>query len=331
MNYKLADKKILLICPKFFNYHMEIKSVLEKLGAKVDYFDERPSNSPIIKAILRVNKRVIYSRIKNYYKGIIDNISEKNYDFILIIKPEGIPKAVIQELRVLNPNAKIIIEIWDSIANNKEAKEKIKLVDKAFSFDPKDCEKYNMNFRPLFYIEKYNEISKNPSKTQYDLLFIGTVHSDRYKILKNMEVMLGEKGYKVYYYMYLQSKSLYFFRKFILGEFHGSKIDEFKFKPIGQDEVSSLVSKSKVIIDINHPKQVGLTMRTIEMLGANKKTITTNSNVKEYDFYNKNNIYIVDRSMVAIDSEFFKGEYEVVPDIIKNRYSLEEWIIELLS
>jgi len=331
MNTRLQNKNVLLICVNFFDYHREIIKGLENLGAKVDYFDERPSNSPILKGLLRINKKLIYSRIKRYYKNIIDRICRNKYDYILIIKPEAIPKEVIQELKVLNPDAKVIIEIWDSIANNKEAEEKIKLVDKAFSFDPRDCEKYKMNLRPLFYIEKYNDIAKKPIKSEYDLLFVGTVHSDRYKVLKNMEVQLKEKGLKPYYYMYLPSRLLYFFRKFFLGEFHGSKISEFKFKSMNQEKVINLVKKSKVILDIQHPKQVGLTMRTIEMLGANKKIITTNENVKKYDFYNEKNIYVIDRAMVSIDMKIFQGEYQAVPEDIKRRYSLEEWLMELLD
>ena len=330
MNNVLAEKNVLLICPKFFNYHVEIRNALEKLGAKVDYFDERPSNTTIVKALLRVNKKFVYHRIKSYYDDILGRICDKKYDYILIIKPEAIPQKVIEKLRVMNPNAKIVIEIWDSIANNKEAEEKIRLADKAFSFDPRDCEKYNMNFRPLFYIEKYNEISMKHEKFKFDLLFVGTVHSDRYKILKNVEKKLSDEGYRVYYYMYIPSKALYFIRKILFKEFSKSRTYEFKFTPISQDDVASLVSKSKVIMDIQHPKQVGLTMRTIEMLGANRKIITTNTNVEEYDFYNKSNICVVDREMKNIDIDFLKSEYVPINDIVKEKYSIESWVKELL-
>ena len=59
---------------------------------------------------------------------------------------------------------------------------------------------------------------------------------------------------------------------------------------MSQEEIISLISKSKAILDINHPSQVGLTMRTFETLGANKKLITTNENIKIYDFFDKENI-----------------------------------------
>lgn len=332
MESRLSDKKILLICPKFFNYHKEIIYALEQMGAHVDYFDERPSNTAVGKALLRINKSLIAHKILSYYKNIVETISRNSYkyDYILIVKAEAIPKDVIKHLRKLNPDAKIIIELWDSISNNAQAEEKLGLVDKVFSFDRNDCTKYNMNFRPLFYIDKYNEVSKQNVKTQYDLLFVGTVHSDRYKVLKNMEKKLVSNGYKVFYYMYLPSKMLYYVRKYILRQFPGSSKSDFKFKSIGQDEVLSLVSKSKVILDIQHPHQTGLTMRTVEMLGANKKIITTNSDIKSYDFYIESNIQVVDRAISNLDMSFFESDYVPVKNEIKQAYSLESWLLELL-
>jgi len=332
MESRLFKKRILLICPKFFNYHMEIIQSLEQMGAYVDYFDERPSNSVVSKALLRIDKRLIAHKISSYYKNIVKTISknEYKYDYILIVKAETIPKDVINKLRQLNPNVKIIIELWDSISNNTQAAEKISFVDKVFSFDRNDCIKYNMNFRPLFYIDKYNKISMLDIKTQYDLLFVGTVHSDRYKVLKNIEKKLLAHGYKVHYYMYLPSKMLYYVRKYILRQFPGSSKADFKFESIDQDDVLSLVSKSKVILDIQHPHQTGLTMRTVEMLGANKKIITTNNDIKSYDFYCKTNIQVVDRNISNIDMGFFKSEYVPVKDEIKQLYSLESWLLELL-
>lgn len=332
MESRLSKKRILLICPKFFNYHMEIIHSLEQMGAYVDYFDERPSNSAVSKALLRIDKRLIAHKITSYYRDIVNAISknEYKYDYILIVKAEAIPKDVINKLRQLNPKVKIIMELWDSISNNSQAAEKIGLVDKAFSFDKSDCIKFNMNFRPLFYIDRYNEISKLDVKKQYDLLFVGSIHSDRYKILKNIEKKLLANGYKVYYYMYIPSKMLYYVRKYILRQFPGSSKVDFKFKSIGQDEVLSLVSKSKVILDIQHPNQTGLTMRTVEMLGANKKIITTNNDIKSYDFYCKTNIQVVDRDISYLNLSFFESEYVPVKDEIKQVYSLKSWLLELL-
>jgi hypothetical protein len=327
----LQGKKVLLISPVYFNYYKEMIKSLTAMGAEVDWFDERPSNGFFVKAILRVNENLIMHNLNKYYSNIIENIKHKTYDYILIIKPEGIPVEVIEKLKKLNPKAKVVIELWDSLANNKAAVEKLQHAHKVFSFDKDDCKKYNLIFRPLFYIDKYKNLSKKANNNQYDLLFIGTVHTDRYKVLVNLKNKLEAAGLKVYFYMYIPYKAMYIGKKVLLRKFSGSSIKDFKFKPLSQDQIVDLVGKSRVVLDIQHPKQTGLTMRTIEMLGANKKLITTNESVKDYDFYNKANIQVVDRNISNLDLEFFNSKYEVVPNEIKEKYSLEYWLLELLS
>ena len=61
-----------------------------------------------------------------------------------------------------------------------------------------------------------------------------------------------------------------------------------------------IIKNFKTIIDIERPLQKGLTMRTIEMLGKNKKIITTN------------NIFIIDRNNPIIDEIFLNKEYQEI-------------------
>lgn len=331
MENRLFYKNILLISPVYFNYYKEMISSLENMGAIVDWYDERPSNNFFVKSILRVNENLIKSNLESYYDKIIEKIKDKRYKYILIIKPEGIPVSSINKIKKMNPDAKVVMMLWDSIANNKAAIEKIKYADKVFSFDKNDCEKYKLTFRPLFYIEKYSDIANSKVKYEQDLLFVGTVHSDRYKILMNLKNKLEEQGHSCYFYMYIPYKIFYRVRKVLFNEFSGSSIDEFKFKPLSQGEIVDLVRKSRVVLDIQHPKQTGLTMRTIEMLGADKKILTTNNDIINYDFYNKDNIQLVDRDISDLDFRFFHTKYNKVPKEIKHNYSLESWLLELLN
>lgn len=332
MNKSLRDKRILFICPKFFNYHIEFKEELEALGAYVDYFDERPSNNNFIKAILRINKNLINGINEKYYNEVYSKIKNNKYDYMLVVKPEAIPQRFIDQFKEMNPEAKVCMYLWDSLENNKAAKSKIEKSDSTFSFDPEDCKKHNLKFRPLFFNNKYEKIAtKNNENNKYDLLFVGTVHSDRYAMLKALQDDMNENGKKVYLYMYMQSRLIYYLKKIFLKEFKKSKITEFKFKPISQSDLVKLVEASNVVVDIQHPKQTGLTMRSIEMLGANKKMITTNNKIKNYDFYDGNNIQIVDRELKNIDIEFFNRKFNEVSENIKEKYSLKSWLLEILS
>ncbi len=129
----------------------------------------------------------------------------------------------------------------------------------------------------------------------------------------------------------MQSKFVYYVYKATKKEFFNTKISDFDLKKKDSEEIASIVENSKIVLDIQHPKQTGLTMRTIEMVGMNKKLITTNTSIKNYDFYNPRNISVIDRKNVVIDSEFLNTSYEPLPEEMYHKYSLQNWIFEVLS
>ena len=88
---------------------------------------------------------------------------------------------------------------------------------------------------------------------------------------------------------------------------------------------------SKVILDIQHPAQTGLTMRTIEMIGLKKKIITTNQDIVHYDFYRPENIQVIDRKNAIIDKTFFDKEYVEISRSIYEKYSIRNWVLEILG
>ena len=134
-----------------------------------------------------------------------------------------------------------------------------------------------------------------------------------------------------YWFLYLQSRFIYRFYKATRHEFRGVPATTFSFNKLSVNNIAKIVDDSHIILDIQHPRQNGLTMRTIEMVGMNKKMITTNAGIKEYDFYNPNNILVVDRENVQVDMDFLKRNYEPVNEAVYERYSIKSWILEVLS
>lgn len=103
----------------------------------------------------------------------------------------------------------------------------------------------------------------------YDISFIGTAHTDRYSVVSAIDKKLPV-GAKKFWYLYLQAKWVYWFYRFTNSGFRQSSITDFEFDSISKVEVQSVFDQSKVILDIEHPKQTGLTIRTLETLGAKK-------------------------------------------------------------
>ena len=72
-------------------------------------------------------------------------------------------------------------------------------------------------------------------------------------------------------------------------------------------------------------------MRTIEMLGAKRKLITTNKNIKDYDFYNSSNILIIDRDEVIINKDFFDVDFQNLNSEVAQKHSLNQWIKKIFK
>jgi hypothetical protein len=321
----LQNKRILYIGPKFFGYELEIQRTLKDLGAQVTFYDDRPANDFLTKVLIRLKlKLFIEVKIDKYYNKIYNDIKNIKYDYIFVVAPETLDYKKLQQIQLLQKNAKSILYMWDSF-ENKNSFNTIDLFDKVITFDSNDADKYNLKFLPLFFIKNYENI-KDLNNYEYELCFTATAHSDRYEIAKKIEKQLHKFNFKMYSFFYLPSKVMYWVRKLFISKYKYGDINDFSFSSFSQQEIIENIEKSKVILDINHPSQYGLTSRTIEALGANRKLITTNKNIINYDFYNENNILIIDRNNPLINKDFLESNYIKPLDNIYKKYSLEEWL-----
>jgi len=331
---KIIYKKILFISPKFFNYENEIISILKKNNSQVFFFDERPSNNQLIKALIRIRSVIRFLFIYFYYLKILNKIKNINFNYFLLIKGEATPIFFLKKLRKKNPKAVFIYYTYDSITNNKKSELFFNFFEKKFSFEIDEyLKRYNFRHRPLFFLPDYEVISKKEVISEIDILFIASIHSDRFevvnKIIKNIN---KKKSTTVFYtYFYLSGYLNFFYNKLFNKTFKDIKKSDLSFVPLKKNKVLELISKSKCIIDIEHPSQNGLTMRTIECIGANKKIITTNSNILQYDIYSSNNICVIDRNKPNIPISFLETSYIELNDDIYYKYSLQGWIEDVFN
>lgn len=61
-----------------------------------------------------------------------------------------------------------------------------------------------------------------------------------------------------------------------------------------------------------------------------KKLITTNENICNYDFYRECNISFLSRGF-SVDKAFLYDPYFEIPEKIKNQYRIDYWVERLLS
>lgn len=321
----LKNKRILYISVKTFNYELEIANKLREFGAKVDYFDERPSNSVLTKGIIRLKRSFFQKKINTYYKRILKKIERNKYDFFFLVKGEVIPSFFLAKLKLLQKDCSFIYYTWDSFENNPNAFSILHFFDKKLTFDPLDAEIFKLEFRPLFYIDKYEKIKKYKNY-KYKLLFLGTAHSDRYRISNDVVNWCEKHDFSTFTYYYMQNKLVYYFKSKFDASFKDFDYRKLNFKSLSIDEIIKYYEDSSIILDINHPNQRGLTMRTFEALGAGKKLITTNKEIKKYSFYNSNNVFVVDRKNIELEKTFFESNFNPINEVMLSEMSISGWI-----
>lgn len=322
-----TSPRVLLIAPRFFGYEHEIAAGLTSSGYEVDFLPDRPFNNPLMKAMMRFRPELGGHRAcDQFFARRLEELGRNNFSTILVIQGEGVTSNTLMTIRKAYPRARMVFYTWDSLENKPFSRKNLSMYDHCSTFDPVDAKKYGMYFRPLFYTDGFDR----PADTAYayDLSFIGTVHSDRYRIVHALLKQLPTDT-RTFVYLYLQAPWMYDLRKIFTNTVDGAKRDEFRFEPLSKDVVQATFFRSRAVLDIEHVNQRGATMRTMEALGSKRKMVTTNVTLRDYDFYNPLNIQIIDRKVPRLDHEFLRSPYQALPEEIRQKYSMRQWIREV--
>lgn len=327
----MNNERVLFIGTEFYDYHLKIKDEIERLGYLVDFYGDRPNTTSITRAMLKINPGLIKRRISDYYKQILEETRDNTYKYVFILNGKSFTREMIAGLKELHNYSEFVLYLWDSVELYPNVKEFLHLFDRCYTFDYKDSEQVeNLILLPLFYSDDYAQIPYLSNKNEYDLVSICTAHPNRYRIINKLFPILEKQGLRIYSFYFI-IKLQYIYNKIFISDFRHAKKEEFNFRSLSNHEVIDIISKSKSVFDIPHAKQTGLTMRTVETIGAKKKLITTNNYVEKYSFYNENNIFVLDDDNYKGIIEFLDKPYKELDQEVYESYSLGFWVRRILN
>ncbi len=312
-------RRLLLIAPEFFDYYKRISQTLEDEGWEVVFLCDRPPVNSLFKIGIRKFRFLLEGYLNSYYRKKLKKLGP--FDQVLIIRGESITPDSFALLRAYN--CPIHLYFWDSVKNVPGALKLSQLCDKVFSFDSVDAKKYSFELLPLFYTASPCEASS----IEYDWSFVGSDHSDRMRIIQKIRNQHPQRNFV---FVYFPSSLIYIYRFFFERSFFSFKKNELGFKPFQKPLTQRIFNSSVAILDIQHPQNSGLTIRTMEVLSLGKKLITTNAAIKEYPFYNEKNICIIDRKIPRIPDEFFKTPSDPAVLNIMKDYEIKNWVRQVL-
>jgi len=314
--------KILLIGIGFYDYEDCIVKRLKDKGAKVTYFKDEPRH------LRRVSGRLarylgIYKWLMLCYESyVLSKCSAHNFDKILVIKGTGWTVNFFRKLRLQQSVAEFILYQWDALIRLPGIQAKFPFFDRILSFDRKDTIQYpKIRFRPLFFREC--TLVKNKSIT-IDIAFVGWLHSDRLAIARKLQGEANHSNLNTFIYLYTGLCTwLYLALKGDAQNVH--------FRTLSYIKLLDIHARAKVIFDLPHALQSGLTMRTIEAVGAGNKLITTQRDIINYDFYSDKNICVIEANNININASFISEPAKKLPKAVLNKYSLDTWLLEVFD
>ncbi len=316
----MENKKILFITFDMSGYYSGVYEELKSRYSHVDFYNTATISYKYKNIFEKIHsffyKITTGKKLKNFYKynNLINEVSKNKYDITLVVRPDLFFDSQLEALK--NSTDYFVAFYHDSINNIKRKKDVISFFDKVYSYEKVDADGYNLAFLPNFIYFDGSKECDEFSKGAFSVMS----KDYRLKTLQNVANSLRKSDLE-----------------YNLCVMHKSKTEcnliNYISKRMSNDEVIENIKKAKVIVDIHkYGVQDGLTFRVFESLGLRKKLITTNIDIKTYDFYNSNNIFVIeDVNNVEIPATFFDTEYQEIPIEIYNKYTVKNWVTTILK
>lgn len=232
---------------------------------------------------------------------------------LIILLDTGNAKYLLPYLKKKYKDSKIILWYWNPVSKSIDPSDVDYEDIEVWSFDPEDCKKYGFKYNTQFFVNSNIERAVKCNLDEFDVFFIGTDKGRHGELIKLKE-LFDSIGAKYHFH--------------IVGDTQ-KEIPGFEsnyLKPLSYFQLLGYDIRSKVIVDIVSEGQNGLTLRPLEAMFLNKKLITNFKKIKEYDFYDPQNIFILGVDDPADLKKFIFSDYKYVDEKIKLSYDITAWL-----
>jgi hypothetical protein len=309
----MATKKILVIAPYAFGYTSHLQRVLNDFSnveASILYLDQpafvyrnmlHKLQNFFSKMILGKNLKKTY--VRDRLKAKISELG--NQDTIFIIRPDMLDDKLLGFIK--SHTNTFIAYYYDSTRRFPRKAEIVEFFDTIYSYDKEDVANFGFQFLTNYIYEESKEADHS-----YQFFNIST-YDFRFPVLEKLAGYIREHSwtYKILVFN---------------GSHMPAKNVEIITEQLSIEEVSALIKKCKILLEIQRTDQLGLSFRIFEALGHRKKLITTNEDIVNYDFYNPQNILVVDEHNINIPDQFVNSPYAEVDESILAKYRVENWV-----
>ena len=189
---------------------------------------------------------------------------------------------------------------------------------RVYTFDISDSKEFDIEYSPEYYTEHQENIKYD---LKYDVCYVGADKTNvRLKNLLDIKEVLRKNKVQNFFHIFR-----------VLKKYNKYELQETTNMFLKYEDIQRIILESKCILELQMEGQSGCTLRTLESMFLNRKLITNNKDIVNYDFYNPNNIFVIENADDFKDRfndilKFMRSPYQKLPDMVKNNYKFCKWL-----
>ncbi len=325
-------KKVLLLALRDWNLFELIVANLEMSGYDVTL---------VLNQGYKFSYRNFWQRLQNLYRKIVFNdksykvqlrkkfdnekqlsiIDRQNaFDYCLVFRADLFDPHVLNLAK--SKSLEFVSYHYDGLSRNNDIFGVIRLFDRFYVFDNKDVLQYpdlNLFLTTNFYFDNLKFLPKNEEDEKKKLYFLGTYYPGRIDIIMESYEKLNDLGISLKFELFFEDKYS------SIRESYKRDSVYFLDQILPYREYLDRVNEAEVLLDFVISEHNGLSFRIFEGLYFKKKVVTTNSSVRDMDFYHEHNYFVLENDNYAELISFLETPYVEISTEISEKYSFSNW------
>ena len=307
----MSKEKILILYSCIYDMYRDAASQYDNVDIKEIY-------TPLNNIGLRILRRIIIPipGLDSFFFG--DWNKNLNEYTKIIINDAMFNNNILKYISKKNAVASKYVYYTNAVRNSRIKPNNIPKDWRVYTFDISDSKEFDIEYSPEYYTEHQENIKYD---LKYDVCYVGADKTNvRLKNLLDIKEVLRKNKVQNFFHIFRVLKK---YNKYELQE----TINMF----LKYEDIQRIILESKCILELQMEGQSGCTLRTLESMFLNRKLITNNKDIVNYDFYNPNNIFVIENADDFKDRfndilKFMRSPYQKLPDMVKNNYKFCKWL-----
>ena len=287
-------------------------------ASQYDNVDIKEIYTPLNNIGLRILRRIIIPipGLDSFFFG--DWNKNLNEYTKIIINDAMFNNNILKYISKKNAVASKYVYYTNAVRNSRIKPNNIPKDWRVYTFDISDSNEFDIEYSHEYYTEHQENIKYD---LKYDVCYVGADKTNvRLKNLLDIKEVLRKNKVQNFFHIFR-----------VLKKYNKYELQETTNMFLKYEDIQRIILESKCILELQMEGQSGCTLRTLVSMFLNRKLITNNKDIVNYDFYNPNNIFVIENADDFKDRfndilKFMRSPYQKLPDMVKNNYKFCKWL-----